>query len=90
MLLNPIRYYRNGITQSRPICEVTCAAQLSEHTVKNYLFHIFDKLDVSSRVELILYAVSSSKRMQIGADDSEDGDNEAADAEGYKEARRAS
>jgi DNA-binding NarL/FixJ family response regulator len=37
---------------------------LSEHTVKNYLFHIFDKLGVSSRVELILYAVSSTKRSQ--------------------------
>lgn len=37
---------------------------LSEHTVKNYLFHIFDKLGVSSRVELVLYAVSSAKRSQ--------------------------
>ncbi|HZV59720.1 MAG TPA: response regulator transcription factor [Candidatus Eremiobacteraceae bacterium] len=37
---------------------------LSEHTIKNYLFHIFDKLGVSSRVELILYAVSSTKRAQ--------------------------
>lgn len=36
--------------------------KLSEHTVKNYLFHIFDKLGVSSRVELVLYAVSSTKR----------------------------
>ena len=36
--------------------------RLSEHTVKNYLFHIFDKLGVSSRVELVLYAVSSTKR----------------------------
>lgn len=42
--------------------------QLSEHTVKNYLFRIFDKLGVSSRVELVLYAVSSSKRMQISGD----------------------
>jgi DNA-binding NarL/FixJ family response regulator len=38
--------------------------KLSEHTIKNYMFHIFDKLGVSSRVELVLYAVSSSKRMQ--------------------------
>ena len=38
--------------------------KLSEHTIKNYLFHIFDKLGVSSRVELVLYAVSNSKRMQ--------------------------
>lgn len=38
--------------------------KLSEHTIKNYLFHIFDKLGVSSRVELVLYAVSDSKRSQ--------------------------
>lgn len=32
--------------------------RLSEHTVKNYLFRIFDKLGVSGRVELVLYALS--------------------------------
>jgi DNA-binding NarL/FixJ family response regulator len=31
---------------------------LSEHTVKKDLFHIFDKLGISTRVELVLYAVS--------------------------------
>jgi DNA-binding NarL/FixJ family response regulator len=30
---------------------------LSEHTVRNYLFHIFDKLGVSTRVELVLYCL---------------------------------
>ncbi len=30
---------------------------LSEHTVKKYLFHIFEKLGISSRVELVLYAL---------------------------------
>lgn len=44
--------------------------KLSEHTVKNYLFHIFDKLGVSSRVELVLYAVSNTKRLQTSADQS--------------------
>jgi DNA-binding NarL/FixJ family response regulator len=38
---------------------------LSEHTIKNYLFHIFDKLGVSSRVEVVLYALSSTKRVQV-------------------------
>jgi DNA-binding NarL/FixJ family response regulator len=28
---------------------------LSEHTVKNYLFRAFEKLGVSSRVELLFY-----------------------------------
>ncbi len=31
---------------------------LSENTVKKYLFHIFYKLGISSRVELVLFAVS--------------------------------
>ena len=45
--------------------------KLSEHTVRNYLFHIFEKLGVSSRVELVLYAVSSSKRMQSAGSQSD-------------------
>jgi DNA-binding NarL/FixJ family response regulator len=31
---------------------------LSEHTVKKYLFRIFEKLGISNRVELVLYAMS--------------------------------
>jgi len=38
--------------------EVARELKLSEHTVKKYLFRIFDKLGISSRVELVLYAVS--------------------------------
>lgn len=30
---------------------------LSEHAVKKYLFRIFEKLGISSRVELVLYAL---------------------------------
>lgn len=30
---------------------------LSQHTIKNYLFEIFEKLGVSTRVELVLYAL---------------------------------
>jgi DNA-binding NarL/FixJ family response regulator len=37
---------------------------LSEHTVKKYLFRIFDKLGISSRVELVLYAVNHSDPRQ--------------------------
>ena len=32
--------------------------KLCEHTVRNYIFHIFNKLGLSSRVELALYALS--------------------------------
>jgi two-component system, NarL family, response regulator DegU len=38
--------------------EVARELCLSEHTIKKYLFRIFDKLGISSRVELILYALS--------------------------------
>jgi DNA-binding NarL/FixJ family response regulator len=38
--------------------EIANKLKLSEHTVKNYLFRMFEKLGVSSRVELILYAMS--------------------------------
>jgi DNA-binding NarL/FixJ family response regulator len=38
--------------------EVARELALSEHTVKKYLFRIFDKLGISSRVELVLYALS--------------------------------
>lgn len=31
---------------------------LSEHTVKKYLFRIFEKLGISNRVELVLYAIN--------------------------------
>lgn len=34
---------------------IACELGLSEHTVKNYLFHAFEKLGVSSRVELLFY-----------------------------------
>ena len=37
---------------------------LSEHTIKKYLFRIFDKLEISSRVELVIYAVHHSDPRQ--------------------------
>lgn len=35
--------------------EIASRLGLTEHTVKNYLFRIFDKLGISSRVEVVLY-----------------------------------
>jgi DNA-binding NarL/FixJ family response regulator len=39
--------------------EVAAELRLSQHTVKKYLFRIFDKLGISTRVELVLYAVTN-------------------------------
>ena len=39
--------------------EVSAKLGLSEHTVSNYLFRIYNKLGVSSRVELVLYLLRS-------------------------------
>ena len=36
--------------------EISQQLLLSEHTVKNYMFRIFDKLGLSSRAEVMLYA----------------------------------
>jgi DNA-binding CsgD family transcriptional regulator len=57
-----VRFLSEGL-QNRDIAK---ELKLSEHTVKNYLFHIFDKLGVSSRVELVLYAVSSNGMQTAG------------------------
>jgi two-component system nitrate/nitrite response regulator NarL len=38
--------------------EIAAQLHLSEHTVKNYIFHIFNKLGISNRVELVLYAAN--------------------------------
>ncbi len=38
--------------------EIAARMHLSEHTVKNYLFRIFEKLGISNRVELIMYSMS--------------------------------
>jgi DNA-binding NarL/FixJ family response regulator len=45
--------------------EIAQRLGLTEHTVKNYLFRIFDKLGVSKRVEVVLYAYSLGNVAEI-------------------------
>jgi two-component system nitrate/nitrite response regulator NarL len=51
-----VRYLAQGFT-NREIAE---RMNLSQHTIKNYLFRVFDKLGVSSRVELLFLALSQT------------------------------
>src|SRR2546426_695044 len=44
--------------------EVAVKLGLSEHTISNYLFRIYNKLGISSRVELVLYVMR--QREQVG------------------------
>jgi DNA-binding NarL/FixJ family response regulator len=47
-----VRLVSEGLTNR----EISRQLNLSEHTVRNYLFRIFNKLGTSTRVELALYA----------------------------------
>ncbi len=44
--------------------EIARELNLSEHTIKKYLFRIFEKLGISTRVELVLYAVNNGEARQ--------------------------
>ena len=50
----------SGVAEGLSNREIANRLNLTEHTVKNYLFRIFDKLKVSSRVEVVLYAFGLS------------------------------
>lgn len=48
--------------------EIAGQMDLSENTVKNYLFRIFEKLGFSNRVELVLYAMANANQKAITVD----------------------
>lgn len=49
-----VRCVAEGLTNR----EIAKHLGLTEHTIKNYLFRIFDKLGVSTRVELVLHSLA--------------------------------
>ncbi len=58
--------------------EVAQKLSLSRHTVKNYLFRVYEKLGISTRIELVLCFLSHTKgaeseQNQVAGDDTENG-----------------
>jgi len=49
------------IGEGLPNLEISSKLGVSAHTVKNHLFRIYEKLGISNRVELVLYALSSTQ-----------------------------
>jgi DNA-binding NarL/FixJ family response regulator len=41
--------------------DISHELRLSEHTVRNYLFRIFNKVGVSTRLELAIYAINNQR-----------------------------
>jgi DNA-binding NarL/FixJ family response regulator len=52
--LDVVRCVSEGMTNR----EIALHLALSEHTIKNYLFRTFEKVGVSNRAELLLYALN--------------------------------
>lgn len=58
-----VRLVSEGLTNR----EISAQLGLSEHTVRNYLFKVFDRLGVSSRVELVLYCLQRKQKDPVAS-----------------------
>jgi two-component system, NarL family, nitrate/nitrite response regulator NarL len=56
-----VRWVTGGYSNT----EIARRMNLSDNTVKNYLLHIYNKLGVSGRVELVVYAANQSRGGQM-------------------------
>jgi DNA-binding NarL/FixJ family response regulator len=61
---NPLLTQREGqivgmVAEGMPSREIAAKLEVSPHTVKNHLFRIYEKLGVSNRSELVLYALTN-------------------------------
>ena len=52
------------VAEGLPNLEISAKLGVSEHTVKNHLFRIYEKLGISNRVELVLYALSKRQSLR--------------------------
>ena len=58
------------VVEGLPNHEIAVKLGVSPHTVKNHLFRIYNKLGISTRAELMLYALASRDVPQGGNDPS--------------------
>jgi len=58
-----VRFIAEGLSNR----DIAQALNLSEHTIKNHLFHIFEKLGVSNRVELVCVVPLLGTRTDMNA-----------------------
>ena len=57
----------NLVAEGMPNREVALKLGLTEHSVSNYLFRIYNKLGISSRVELALYVMKDRERPDLAS-----------------------
>jgi len=69
--------------------EIADQLHLQEHTVKNYVFNIFDKLRVSNRVELVLY-IHQENALRERSDESASSNHSASPSPEPEPGRRQS
>ena len=56
-----VRLLSQGLTNK----DISRELGLSQHTIRNYLFRIYDKLGVSTRVELVLYFLQEREAKSV-------------------------
>ncbi len=87
--LDVVRCLAEGLT-NREIAE---RLGLSQHTIKNYLFRVFDKLGVSNRLELLFMTLSQAGAPQsapaAALENSTNGENGTAQPDAFPRGKRA-